>query len=194
MIDWHQQWALHAPNFQDGFAHIELKPGTRLRLKPGPGFGDLSHVTTRLVLKMMKEHVSEKTVIDLGCGSGILSLCAALLGASEVHGIDICEEAILHARENAKVNELTQVYFGTKARFKTLSNMLLLINMISSEQESAWKQHPYLHGFNGLVISSGILADQKTAYLAQAAKRGWIPLSFQEEEGWLSVLFSSNSL
>ncbi|MBS3905104.1 MAG: 50S ribosomal protein L11 methyltransferase [Simkania sp.] len=191
MIDWHHQWATHALNFYNGFAHVPLASGKQVRLKPGPGFGDLSHPTTRLVLRMMTGLVQGKTVIDLGCGSGILSLCAAALGAKIVHGIDHCEGSLLHAKENAHLNGFCQVHFGQRATITNSEHSLLLINMISSEQEQAWREHPYLHGFDGLVISSGLLTEQKAAYLIQVEKRGWTPIHFQEEEGWLAGLYRS---
>ncbi len=194
MINWHDQWALHAPNFQDGLAHITLKGGKQFYLKPGPGFGDLSHPTTRLVLEIMVDHVDGKTVVDLGCGSGILALSAAILNAKEIHGIDICDEAIAHAKENALLNNLSNVRFGRTAKLKLSSNILLLINMISSEQETAWQQHPYLHDLEGLAISSGILIEQKEAYIIQAAKRGWAPISSKDEGEWTALLFKMNNL
>jgi ribosomal protein L11 methyltransferase len=188
MIDWNEQWAFHAPNFYDGYAHIDLGEGRVLRLKAGPGFGDCSHPTTRLVLDLMKDHVKSHTVIDLGCGSGILSIAASLLGAKKVFGIDICEQALEHAHENSVLNQISNVHFGEKGG----KGDLLLINMISSEQETAWKAHPYLHNFDGIVISSGILSEQKEAYLTQALSRGWTVISSKEEEGWTGWVFKSN--
>lgn len=189
MIDWNEQWELHAPNFRGDCAHIELPQGRLLRLKAGPGFGDCSHPTTRLMLSMMKEAVSNKTVIDLGCGSGVLALSAALLGAREVYGIDICEEALAHARENARLNALEYVQFGSKSK----CGEVLLFNMISSEQRIAWEQHPYIHGFEGIAIVSGILVEQREKYLLEAEARGWELLSSCEEEGWLGFIFRSGS-
>jgi len=185
MINWNEQWALHAQNFRGGYAHIELGIGKVLRLKAGPGFGDCSHPTTHLVLELMKNYVCGKRVVDLGCGSGILSLSAALLGAKEVFGIDICKEALLHSLENAQLNQISNVHFGRTGR----KGDLLLINMISSEQEAAWKEHPYLHGFEGLVVSSGVLAEQKELYMTQALSRGWAPILCKEKAGWLGVVF-----
>ena len=188
MIDWNEQWALHAPNFQAGYAHIDLDKGRILRLKAGPGFGDCSHPTTRLVLDLMKDYVNDRIVIDLGCGSGILSLAASLLGARKVFGIDICEQALEHARENAALNQIKNTNFGQRGE----KGEILLLNMISSEQEIAWKDHPYLHGFGGIVISSGILFEQKEGYVVQALSRGWTPLSCKEEGGWVGWVFKSN--
>lgn len=187
MIDWNEQWALYAPNFHGGYANIDLGEGRTLRLKAGPGFGDCSHPTTRLVLELMNDYVKDQCIIDLGCGSGVLSLAASFIGAKKVFGIDICEEALAHANENAKLNQISNVHFGQSGQ----KGEVLLLNMISSEQEIAWKAHPYLHGFEGIVISSGILSEQKEAYITQTLSRGWTVISSKEEEGWIGWVFES---
>lgn len=90
-VDWGVQWSEHTPDFKEYALEIDLSKCTplkrhfpSLRLKAGPGFGDLSHPTTRLTLAMMAPHVFDQEVIDMGCGSGILSLAASLLGARRV--------------------------------------------------------------------------------------------------------------
>ena len=89
---------------------LNLMAGLHLpfRLKPGGGFGDLSHPTTRLMLRMLAQIVAKQDVIDIGCGSGILSLAAAALGSPKVYGIDIEQEAVEHSRNNAIFNNLSE--------------------------------------------------------------------------------------
>jgi len=190
MIDWSEQWALFAPNFKNGYASITLEDGQKLRLKAGPGFGDGSHPTTKLVMELMAPYVREKNVVDLGCGTGILSITASLLGAKQVVGIDICSESLIHAQENAKENGLSLKF--SKILSKGLWEVVLL-NMISSEQTMAWNEQQILHSFEGIVISSGILASQRAAYLAQTAKKGWRCLDSKEEDGWLGFIFQVHS-
>ncbi len=156
MIDWNQQWALHAPNFREGFAHVTLKKNLSFKMVPGPGFGDLSHPTTRLMLAMLPEKI-EGTVIDVGCGSGVLSLAAKLLGANDVMGVDIDDKAIEHAKENAKLNSL-DCFFG-KTLPKVPKNPLILMNMISSEQKVAWKSLPNFEAYT--LITSGYPKNEK---------------------------------
>ncbi len=176
-IDWEEQWALHAPGFKDGLVHLPCGLHT-MRLKPGPGFGDCSHPTTRLMLRMMDTDLSGKSVLDVGTGSGVLAIAAALLGASSVVGIDIDEEALIHARANALLNDVgTLCSFGTQP---LLEPDLLLINMIAAEQEIAWRQLNALGVRPSAVICSGVLAEQREAFLDGMPFT--LQESFQEEE------------
>ncbi len=183
-VDWEEQWALFAPNFREGFAHVELGKEAPLKLKAGPGFGDLSHPTTRLCLDSLKRNIrQDDTVLDIGCGSGILSLAAAQLGAKSVFGLDIDPEAIQHARENQKANQL-KAQFGHKLPL-TFRPTLILMNMIQSEQKVAWS-----YDFpSARVITSGILSSQRSDYLSLTTLWGWTLLEESEEDSWLSFLF-----
>jgi len=153
MIDWNAQWELHAPNFLNGFAHVSLKDfgGTNASFKmaPGPGFGDLSHPTTKIMLTLMPQTI-EGPVIDIGCGSGVLSIAAKLSGATHVIGIDIERQAIKHAQLNAALNNL-DCSFSQKL-LQPPRNSLILMNMISSEQSIAWNSLPAFHG-STLIVS-----------------------------------------
>lgn len=81
-----------------------------LILDPGMAFGTGSHPTTRLCLEWLCRVVSgEDTVLDYGCGSGILGIAAARLGAREVMGVDIDENALHAARDNAARNATPQM-------------------------------------------------------------------------------------
>lgn len=153
MIDWNAQWELHAPNFLNGFAHVSLKDfgGTDVcfKMAPGPGFGDLSHPTTNIMLTLMPQTI-EGPVIDIGCGSGVLSIAAKLSGATHVMGIDIERQAIKHAKLNAALNNLNCIF--SNELLSLLKKPLILMNMISSEQLVAWNSLPVFHG-STLIVS-----------------------------------------
>ncbi len=75
-----------------------------ITIDPGAAFGTGTHATTRLCLELLEKHMSGGTVLDIGTGSGILGIGAALLGAERVIGVDIDETAVKVARENALIN------------------------------------------------------------------------------------------
>ncbi len=81
-------------------------------LDPGAAFGTGSHETTRLCLELLEKLVvGGETVLDLGCGSGILSVAARILGAGSVVGVDYDEVAVRSSRENAALNGLEDIKF-----------------------------------------------------------------------------------
>lgn len=205
-VDWEAQWAAHGQNFHDGFLHVDFeklgKIAPQLRLRPGPGFGDLSHPTTRLMLKMLVKLMKEQIVVDIGCGSGILALAAAVLGSPKVYGIDIDPTALRHAKENTDINHLSHLClfctpddFETRVKtnamtLTTTEPPLILINMIQSEQEIAWKSLPSLHTLQSQLLASGVREEEKSSYLTKAKAWGWTLIDEQCEEDWLAFHFS----
>lgn len=78
-----------------------------LKLDPGLAFGTGSHPTTHLCLQWLDNHLQGgETVLDYGCGSGILAIAAMKLGASRAVGVDIDEQAIIASKDNAQQNEV----------------------------------------------------------------------------------------
>jgi ribosomal protein L11 methyltransferase len=191
-VNWEEQWALFAENFHDGMAHIDLKKfgGKKtLLLKPGPGFGDLSHPTTYLMLQLLQKYVQEHSVIDIGCGSGILSLAALLLGAHSALGIDIDKEAVSHAKKNQALNDLS-ARFATRLPRKLKKGNLGLMNMILSEQEIVMQDHLRLNGLMRLWITSGILVKQRKKYLEKTKEWGWKLVEEATRGEWLGMVFA----
>lgn len=194
-IDWQGQWAAHGLNFHDGHVHIDVPDAVspawkQLKLMPGAGFGDLSHPTTRLVLKMMQGYVSDKYVVDIGCGSGILALCAAALGAKHVYAIDIDEQALIHSQENAALNGMESklsFYLPENFQFAFDEPPVILMNMIMSEQQQAWNSLKLSRLQEGVCIVSGILTEQKQAYLNWISEKGWKLCEEQQEQEWLGL-------
>ncbi len=196
-IDWDKQWKSFSPSFYDGLSHIDLSSyiggkSCELILKPGGGFGDLSHPTTRLCLSLMASHVNGATVIDIGCGSGILSLAALHMGATRAIGIDIDETALVHARANAELNQLEDrsLFVKETTLLKNLKGPLVFVmNMIFSEQQVAWLSQPQLHPLPALIITSGILSSQQEGFLALAKQWGWNLIEEKQEGEWSGFVF-----
>lgn len=196
-IDWHEEWARHAFQFADGVANIDFQklgikkePHWRadaIKLAPGSGFGDCSHPTTRLCLKMMSHLVADKVVLDIGSGSGILTLSAIAFGAKEAFGVEIEPDAIMHAQENARLNG-----YEALCNFSLKTNItpdVLVMNMIRTEQKQALDSLPFSARQAKIAITSGILKEDRKKYLAQTAEWGWKPILQKQEEGWLGFHF-----
>jgi ribosomal protein L11 methyltransferase len=117
--DWAESWKEHFQVERFGTS-IVVVPSWReydaepddvvLRLDPGMAFGTGQHETTRMCLEALERHVRPGLrVLDAGCGSGILSIAAAKLGAAAVHAIDIDPNCVRITRENTRVNGVDAV-------------------------------------------------------------------------------------
>lgn len=188
-IDWQKEWQLHAPSpSQEGAYPLLLPNNATLYLLPGAGFGDASHATTMLCLKKMAKHLKGQTVLDLGSGSGILSLAAKLMGAPTVIGLEIDPLAIAHSNLNRDYNKIENVYFLHELPILDPTSFLIVINMISSEQNVLFEQIE-IRNIPGTWIVSGLLKKEKDSYIIEAKKRGWRFLEVDEEGEWIVLVF-----
>ena len=162
-----------------------------LELDPGLAFGTGSHPTTRLCMEWLEAHApAQKTVLDYGCGSGILAMVASKLGAANVIGVDIDPQAIESARFNAERNQCVIEYalpeaFGA-AHPATEKFDVVVANILSSPLKL---MAPMLAGrvaAGGSLILSGVLSRQ--AEEVAAAYAPFIQLSvWAEHEGWVAL-------
>jgi ribosomal protein L11 methyltransferase len=199
-IDWEAQWAVHGNDYHEGCVHIDLKDfgfanaNDIIKLLPGAGFGDVSHPTTRLMLRLMARHIHNQNVVDVGCGSGVLSVCSIAMGANSVQGLDIDPLAIEHTWQNALLNNMQdQISCTLPESFKLFNandKVFVLMNMISSEQQVAWKSLSQLHNVIGECITSGILKADKEAYLKQCKAWNWMLKEEMEEDDWCAFYFT----
>lgn len=189
-VDWDQQWEQHLAEYVDGTLRL-LAADQEILLTAGPGFGDTSHPTTQLVMQLMAPFVKDKCVVDVGCGSGILSFVAAACGARCVHGMDMDPDAVCHAHRNLELNTwATQLSFHASDAPLPEEDFVVLLNMISSEQEAAWAMYPALERYARVLISSGMRSEEKKAWLERWKGKGWAVREISEDQGWLAVVSS----
>jgi ribosomal protein L11 methyltransferase len=172
-------------------------------LDPGLAFGTGSHPTTRLCLRWLENHLhGGETLLDYGCGSGILAIAATKFGASPVVGVDIDPQAIESARDNAQRNR-TEAHFclpneldgfpvpGPSAEVKAKTGPewhfdVLVANILTNPLKAL---APLLAGklrAGGLIALSGILESQagevEAIYAAYFDMRVWAV-----DEGWVCL-------
>jgi ribosomal protein L11 methyltransferase len=152
----------------------EAKPGERvLELEPGRAFGTGLHETTRLVARALQRHAKEvagATVLDVGCGSGILALVALVLGAKRAFAIDVDPDAIAVTKENARRNGLAIEASTTPVAAIDLRAPVVLANiearvLVPMAADLVRRVAP-----GGLLFLSGILVPQKDDVLAAYSK------------------------
>ncbi len=135
-------------------------------LDPGLAFGTGSHPTTHLCLDWLTQHVKHtETVLDYGCGSGILAIAAKKLGAKQVVGVDIDHQAIQASIFNAEQNHVDAQFYMANA-YKTQLADIVVANILSS---ALMVLAPALAGAcktTGKIALSGILAEQVEQLLA----------------------------
>jgi ribosomal protein L11 methyltransferase len=161
--------------------------GKTIMIEPGSGFGTGSHPTTQLCIKWMETHLySDVSVLDYGCGSGILSITSKILGAKTVLGIDNDYQALRNAKRNKELNPAeidllhTSDYKNTM-KFDIVVANILLKTIISLKETLLTSLNP-----NGKLLLTGILKDQAIELISTFTPE--ISLSIiGEQEGW--VLF-----
>lgn len=162
-------------------------------MDPGMAFGSGTHETTRLVAELLDKYLTPgDTVLDVGTGSGILSIAASLLGAKRVAAYDIDPTAVRIARENVKINKRDNITVGVS---NLLSDVELLgYNVICANivADIIIKMSPDLYRFAAdgcTFIASGILNERKAEVLEAMKKTPFSQLDELEENGWCALVF-----
>lgn len=141
-----------------------LADAVNLLLDPGLAFGTGTHPTTALCLQWLDGHdVEGKTVIDYGCGSGILAIAALLLGAASVIAVDIDPQALLATRDNANRNGIEEHRLETFLPGQVPADScaeLVLANILAGPLAELAPELSRMTRVGGAIVLSGILSSQ----------------------------------
>ena len=198
---WEREWLreFHARRFGRRLwicPHHEqvTDPGAAVvRLDPGLAFGTGSHPTTALCLEWLDAHPPvDRDVIDYGCGSGVLALAAARLGAHTVHCFDIDPQALIATRDNAAVNRLSgHIRPCESAEALAAPVALLMANILLTPLVALAPRFGALVRPEGGILLAGLLESQTEE--ARQAYSPWFTLSpFGAREGWIGLSGSRN--
>ena len=131
-----------------------------LKLYPGLAFGTGSHPTTRLCLQWLDQHMtSGQTVLDYGCGSGILAIAALKLGAKSADGVDIDPQAVEAAQANAQTNNV-EASFRLPESVDTQTYDIVLANILANPLRLLGELLASHVKTGGSIVLSGILESQ----------------------------------
>ena len=157
-----------------------------LILDPGMAFGTGSHPTTRLCLEWLERNVSQGCrLLDYGCGSGILAIAAARLGAGSVAGVDIDPQAVEAARANAERNGVTAL-FADSAQPVAGEYDLVVANILSNPLRVLAPAICAHVRSGGRLALSGILREQADEIIAIYAQ--WLPMQVADvREDWVCL-------
>ncbi|WP_067727369.1 50S ribosomal protein L11 methyltransferase [Oceanobacillus damuensis] len=169
-----------------------------IELDPGMAFGTGTHPTTVLSIQALEEYLTDNNiVIDVGCGSGVLSIAAAKLGAKEVFAYDLDEIAVNSTKLNAKVNQLDKQI--TVKQNNLLNHVSMKADVIVSNIlaeiivrfiEDAWNN--LIEG--GYFITSGIIQKKKQLVKQKLEEQGFSIIAVNEMEDWVSIVARKNEL
>lgn len=159
-----------------------------VRLDPGLAFGTGTHPSTALCLTWLDSRLPEgATVIDYGCGSGVLAIAAAALGARATHAFDIDPQALIATRDNAAANGLTsRVQVHDSAGSLPRGADVVLANILAGTLVELAPQLCTLLAPRGQLVLAGILKQQ--VHEVRAGFAPWLDLQvFAERDGWSAL-------
>jgi len=157
-----------------------------VRLDPGLAFGTGSHASTRLVLQALEKTIKTgDRVLDYGCGSGILAIVAAKLGAGEVAAVDIDPQALDTTTENARINGVS-LRVALPGQLPEGSYDMVLANILAGPLIALEAQLAACTRGGGRILLSGILQSQ-AAEVASAYARDFEIAVGANDEGWALV-------
>lgn len=164
-----------------------------LRMDPGMAFGAGTHETTRLVIKEIENYIKPgQNVLDVGTGSGILSIAASLLGASSVNAYDIDPTAVRIAKENAKENCCGNITVDVSDLLSNVENKqydLICANIVADIIIRMSKDlYKFAHK-STVFIASGILTERRDEVLEAMKKTPFEYISDISENGWCVIVF-----
>lgn len=163
-----------------------------IHIDPAMAFGTGTHETTALCIELLEKYAKGDSLLDLGCGSGILMLIAKKLGYKKVVGIDIDENCLEVVKDNFLKNDITsgyEVYIGDIKKYNfekfsvIVSNILvdvlekILPNIIQSMTDSTY------------VIFSGILQEKKDSFISYANEYGLELVDEKIKNKWIGLVF-----
>jgi ribosomal protein L11 methyltransferase len=176
------------------FHKIEKKYPYEIIITPKMSFGTGHHQTTYLMIKnQMKIDHHNKQVMDAGCGTAVLSIMAAKLGATQVEAFDIDEWSAVNGKENIENNQCPNInlHLGTIADMKFEGKFdVILANINKNVLLAEMKIYASYLTKEGKLLLSGFYTNDVEDLKEEASLHGLSPIAIDEKETWAALLFS----
>lgn len=205
--DWENNWKQYFKPFKVG-EKLVIKPSWEtfeqstnriiLEIDPSSSFGTGTHETTKLCLEILEKYIKPNdTILDVGTGSGILSVASLLLGAKNVVAIDIDENSVKIARENLEKNNLTDfslhcgnIVENTSLRSEISGKYDIVVANIVADVIIAMSDILYENvNHGGILITSGIIKERYSQVEQTLLNKGFNLLEMNENNDWVALVF-----
>jgi ribosomal protein L11 methyltransferase len=171
-----------------------------LEIDPASSFGTGQHNTTQLCLELLEKNLTQgDRILDIGCGSGILSIAGILLGAESAAAVDIDLNSVKTAKENANKNNIDNdrysTYYGNVLTDTSLCEKIgsgydiITANIVA---DVLIAMSPLFKSFikqNGILILSGIISERCNEVIDAMNNNGYNLIEMREKDGWAAVSF-----
>lgn len=200
--DWANSWKAYYKPIKIGdkivivpaWEKYDALPGEIVvRMDPGMAFGTGTHETTRLVIKLLEKYVKQgMRVADVGCGSGILAICASKLGAGQCKAYDIDPVAVKVANENIKDCGLTNVTCEVSDLLKQVDRKggaydIICANIVADIIIRMMPDVGALMDSNSVILASGIIVERSDDVISSFEKYGFKVIERIDENGWCAL-------
>ncbi|MBE6776669.1 MAG: 50S ribosomal protein L11 methyltransferase [Ruminococcaceae bacterium] len=199
--DWNENWKKYFHTSEIGeklvivpsWETYDNKNGrTVLNIDPGAAFGTGTHATTSLCLALLENYIKEDTkMLDIGTGSGILSIASVLLGAKSAIGVDIDAQSVKTAKENAEINKMAdkcEFIVGDLADKISGKYNIICANIVADVIIKLFQNVEQFLEENGVFIISGIIDIRKDDVLAAAKEKNFMILEEKYKDNWCAFV------
>ncbi len=201
--DWNENWKKYFHTSEVG-EKLVIVPSweeydnknerTVLNIDPGAAFGTGTHATTSLCLSLLENYIAESTtVLDIGTGSGILSIASVLLGAKSAIGVDIDAQSVKTAKENAEINKIAdkcEFIVGDLADKITGRYNVICANIVADVIIKLFENVEQFMEENGVFIISGIIDSRKDDVLSAASSKGFNVAVERYKDNWCAFVLT----
>ncbi|MCY4073697.1 MAG: 50S ribosomal protein L11 methyltransferase [Chloroflexi bacterium] len=201
--DWGEAWKAHYQPLRLGkrllvrplWVDVDLaQEDIEIALDPGMAFGTGTHPTTQLCLEALETMANPAMdVLDLGCGSGILAIAAAKLGAGKVLALDIDPIAVRATRENAALNGVAQQIVAEQGSLESVISSarrfdMVMVNILARViLEMSERQLGQILRPGGIALFSGIIDSQANEVEAGLRRAGLTPIARRKKGDWVLI-------
>lgn len=196
--NWNEEWESNfQPVIVDDFCAIRAEFHEPIKdveheiiITPKMSFGTGHHATTYMMIEQMKDiDFNNKTVFDFGTGTGILSILAEKLGASQIQAIDVDDWSIVNAKENFEKNDCTKISVSLSSQIPDKSFDIILANINRNVILNYLSQLSNTLNQNCFLLLSGLLTPDEKNIVEASNKENLHFVKRKERNNWISLLF-----